>query len=137
MPRHFTRGLFSLKAARNRFVRAMFATAIGLFCFMPSSLSAQTERHSIRLENDSSYGINQVFISPVGMTVWGRDKLGDSILEPADYVYLPSLRLGNYDLMLVDEDGDSCIVSGVEVTANTNWRITNAWLLGCEFHNVR
>jgi hypothetical protein len=105
-------------------------SAIGLLSVVP----AQAQTHRIRLENDSSYAIYHVYVSRVDFGIWGPDRLGDIVLQPGYYTYLPSLPLGEYDLKLVDEDGDECQVRRVTVGTDTNWRIDDSWLLSCEFH---
>jgi hypothetical protein len=130
----FIAGSGNQRTIHAKLTMALLAAAVGLSSLLPPSLDAQSDRHAVRLENDSSFAIYQVFVSPVYRQTWGYDKLGDVVLEPGYYVTLPPLRLGHYDLKLVDEDGDTCVVSNVRVDYETKWAITDSWLLGCEFH---
>jgi hypothetical protein len=93
---------------------------------------AQAARYSLQIENASSWHIYKLFLSPSYSDIWGRDLLGRRVLT-SGYVFSTDVRSGLYDLKLVDEDGDTCIVHRIAVNGETSWRITNAWLLSCEF----
>jgi hypothetical protein len=88
--------------------------------------------HTLKIENDSAYKIHEVYVSPQGSPFWGSDRLGSDILAPDYLLNVFNLANGNYDVKLVDEDGDQCIRQ-IAVYANRSWDITTAGLLGCEF----
>jgi len=131
---NFIAGFRSQGSLVTKLMVAALVAIIGLMSLLPPSLVAQSARYPIRLQNDSSYAIYHVYISSVERTDWGRDRLGDIILHPGYYINLRSFYPGQYDLKLVDEDGDSCVVPEVRVGNDTSWVITDSWLLGCEFH---
>ena len=111
----------------------VFATITLAAAFTVSSATAQTS-HTVTIENQSSYDIYHVYVSPVWSGQWGPDELGRNILSSGDRAELRhEYYRGSYDLKLVDEDNDVCEVKNVALTGETNWVITDRWLLNCEF----
>lgn len=99
----------------------------------PSFVQAQSG-YTVRIDNSSDYAIYQIRMSPVGDSSWRQDLLGDLALPSGYHVTLPRTYLpGLYDLKLVDEDGDVCIVPNVRLSGNTVWDVSDSWLLNCEF----
>jgi hypothetical protein len=96
----------------------------------PSALPAQS-RVSLEVRNDSGYAINVVNASPTWDGDWGRDRLGNSTL-PSGYHVPVNLSPDSYDLRLIDEDGDTCILHGFPVYSNRTLRVTHERLIGCE-----
>jgi hypothetical protein len=107
---------------------------IGLFLLATVMISAQAEtRVRVVLRNDSAYTIYQIHMSRTNDDSWRRDLLGSDVLSPGESITITASP-GQYDLKLVDEDGDTCTVLRLSVLENKDWTITNSWLLGCEFH---
>ena len=99
-----------------------------------SQLSAEGSRYYLRIENASSFDIHRLYVSSSDEGNWGPDQLGVRVLRSGDTFTLTNITAGEYDVKLVDEDGDSCTVAKISVYRNTSWRVTDAWLLQCEFH---
>ena len=93
---------------------------------------AEPRVYSIRVENGSSYAIFKLQLSSTQWSDWGPDLLGPHALSPGFFFTIVADR-GTYDLKLVDQDGDTCIVPSVAVHGDTTWRITNTWLLACQW----
>ncbi len=89
------------------------------------SASAQT----VRIVNYSDWAIEFVYLSYTGAWDWGPDQLGDDILYADEYIDIPAY-CAYYDLRLVDEDGDECVVSNIYL-CNEAIDITNDDLLSC------
>lgn len=63
---------------------------------------------------------------------WGNDLLGNQILG-SNQQFAVSMAPGSWDVRLIDEDGDECIVLGVDVGQGTDsWEITDNDLLDCQ-----
>ena len=90
--------------------------------------------YSVRIENATLFTINRIYMSPVSSTVWDSDLLGEYTLRPG-YHFTTRHWAGVYDLKLVDQDGDVCVVRGISINEDTSWRITNVWLLGCQWRS--
>jgi len=114
--------------------------AVGLAVILCLAAGATTpagavNRVRVNIANNSSYDIYQLFMSPTGDNNWGHDLLGDGTLTTG-YSEVVTANPGRYDLKLVDEDGDTCIVMGLNVYESASWSITDRWLLSCEFHQT-
>jgi hypothetical protein len=114
-------------------MKAMIALMLLLTSLLAPMVHAQSGPYSVRIENVSNYAIREVHMSRVGDDDWRADLLGRSTLNPG-YAFTATAYTGLYDLKLVDEDGDVCVVPRVAVNGPTSWRITNSWLLNCERH---
>jgi hypothetical protein len=88
---------------------------------------------SVTFRNQSSYDLYRIFLSPSSQSTWGPDQLGANILRTgADYT-LTGIPCDTYDLRLVDEDGDECVVQGANICAEASGIvINNDNLLACE-----
>jgi hypothetical protein len=96
-----------------------------------TSNQAALATYSVR--NNSQYDIHYIYISPTSQSTWGPDQLdSDQILRAGQSLTLTGVTCDNYDLKLVDEDGDECIQSNVEICHNTTLYIENEALLECE-----
>jgi hypothetical protein len=111
---------------------ACLVVAIWLLATTVIPAGAQ-DRVRVTIQNASRYDIYQIHMSRSGDASWRRDLLADGILASGDSFALSATE-GTYDLKLVDEDGDICTVTRIRLYDNQSWRITDSWLLGCEFH---
>jgi hypothetical protein len=113
--------------------RTIACLALSLFAMTAAPADADYNRVDFTIRNASSYDIYGIFMSRSADENWHRDLLGTGVLSSGSRVSLTA-QPDTYDLKLVDEDGDTCIVKGISVYQDKVWRITNSWLLGCEFH---
>jgi hypothetical protein len=122
-----------MKNRLNRAIAAL-ATLVALAtCIAPFPVSAQWNHYSLTVTNASSYGINRIYLSPSDDNNWGPDQLGRNVIGAGRTFTLTGIRPGEYDVRFVDEDGDSCILKNQNMFTNISWRLTNTWLLNCEF----
>jgi hypothetical protein len=82
--------------------------------------------------NKTSWNIEQIYFSPANSKKWGEDYLDDEILSKGDSLTLTGVEKGKWDVRLVDEDGDECIVEGVMIKTSDRWVITDKDLLDCQ-----
>lgn len=54
------------------------------------------------------------------------------MLEDGATLDLTGVECDDYDIRIVDEDGDECIVGGAELCEGTYWQISQDDLLECE-----
>ncbi len=88
---------------------------------------------SITLANASSYVIYRFFMSSVDEATWGPDQFGSEVLAPGGTFTLANIPCDSYDVRLVDEDGDECIVHAIDICAeDSGWVIDDQDLLACE-----
>ena len=106
----------------------------GMMCLALSvaAISA-AQAGKIVIDNQSSWHIYEFYLSSVYDDDWGPDQLGGDILEVDGRFTLRSVPCDDYDVLLVDEDGDECIVSDVDICARRDyWVIDDKMLLSCE-----
>ena len=83
--------------------------------------------------NKSRYAIYQLYLSPSRASRWGRNQLGRKVIRPGDSYTLHSIPCGLYDIKVVDNDGDSCVITEIAMCRDhTHWDMTNDSLLRCE-----
>lgn len=105
-------------------------------CLVAGAAPADAVYGRVRVDitNNSSYDIYEIHMSPTGDGNWERDLLRDDVLTRGASTTVTAVP-GRYDLKLVDEDGDACVVMNLPLYGDEAWSITNRWLLSCEFHN--
>jgi hypothetical protein len=88
---------------------------------------------SIRFTNSSAWVIRELYLSPVSQSQWGADQLGAHVIRTGESFSLTNIPCGNYDLKLVDEDGDQCEVRDTNICAeNSGVDISSQDLIHCQ-----
>lgn len=96
-------------------------------------VTASAANSSVVIKNKSDWEIHQFFLSPVDTDKWGADQLGEDVISKGDTFTLKNIPCDSYDVMLVDEDGDECVVSEVDIcSGQEGWVINNDDLLECQ-----
>ncbi|NVB81107.1 MAG: hypothetical protein HOV81_22110 [Kofleriaceae bacterium] len=89
---------------------------------------------SLTIENASSYTLVEINLSPVDRVSWGADLLGSDVLAPGDVFHASGIDCNTYDIRVVDEDNDECILDAVDLCLdNAVWSIDDAELASCAF----
>lgn len=70
------------------------------------------------------YSIYYVYISPTSADSWGNDWLGTSETIPSGSSKTFTVTNGNYDVKLIDEDGDEYVVWNMPINGTVNWNVT-------------
>lgn len=87
---------------------------------------------NVEFVNKTSWEIHEVYFSPASQQSWGDDHLGNDVLENGDSLTLSGVDRGDWDVKLVDEDGDKCVLEDVTIDGSDRWVITDKDLLGCQ-----
>ena len=83
--------------------------------------------------NKSAWAIHEMYFSPTDETEWGEDQLGAQTIETDDQFTLTGVPCDSWDVKVVDEDGDECVIEAVALCADTDkWVINDKDLLGCQ-----
>ena len=110
----------------SRKVLVLFVASLCL-CALPAFAE------NVKVVNGSQWGIYHFFLSPADTEEWGPDQLRDQVIAPGASFTLQGIPCDTYDVRLVDEDGDECIVGGVDVCGgNQQWNISSEELAACE-----
>lgn len=110
----------------------MTATLAVLSAGAGTLFSAGTAQAQIaRIVNSSDWNIEYLYLADTGSWDWGPDQLGDGILyADGGWIDIPA-PCAYYDLWLIDEDGDECVVNDLYL-CNEAVGVTNAELLSCQ-----
>ena len=107
--------------------------ALAALVFLAFALPAFAERATVKVINQSKWEIHHLFLSSSSDEEWGPDQLEDEILGKGDQITLTKIPCDEYDIKVVDEDGDECIIEAVSLCKdNSYWKITDKDLLECE-----
>ncbi len=88
---------------------------------------------SITFHNSSRWAIMRIHMSPVSQSTWGPDHLGANVLASGGTFTLHGVPCSNYDLKLVDQDGDECVLNNINICAESSgWDISDDDLLTCQ-----
>jgi hypothetical protein len=100
---------------------------------LPTPALAASDNSTIHIKNKSDWEIHHFFLSPTDQDHWGADQLGKQVIPVGGNFELHKVPCDSYDIKLVDEDGDECVIGGVDICASKEgWVITNDELLDCE-----
>ncbi len=113
------------------------AIVLGTVAIAPPISDAQTTqrrrtRFQYTIRNNSSYDIHRLYMSSSENEGWGADLLGTGIMRAGETFRLTNITAGEYDLKVVDEDGDECQLFNIMVCGNGTYTFTNQNLLQCE-----
>lgn len=87
----------------------------------------------VQIVNHSSYGIHQLYLSSTADTEWGPDQLEEATIESGETFTLRRIPCDRYDIRLIDEDQDACVIRDVPLCGDTDhWEITDETLLACQ-----
>lgn len=88
---------------------------------------------SLTIDNASSYALYEIYITEIGNPSWGPDMLGGDILLPGEALTV-LLDCGDYDALVVDEDGIQCELNGLDLCFDDAvWVIDDFTLNTCGF----
>ena len=94
---------------------------------------AFAKKATVKVINQSKWEIHHLFISPAAEEEWGPDQLGEEVLTKGQSFTITNIPCNEYDVKVVDEDGDECIIEAVDLCRdNSYWKITDKDLLECE-----
>jgi hypothetical protein len=96
--------------------------------FIPSVALA----NKVVFVNKSSWDITEIYFSSAKSKNWGEDHLEDEILANGESLTLTGVSKGKWDVRVVDEDGDECIIEDVAINSNDKWVIEDDDLLACQ-----
>jgi hypothetical protein len=112
------------------FAKAAFLALIVSMAAVPVFAA---KKATVKIINQSKWEIHHIYLSPTDEDEWGPDQLGEEVLAKGDSLTLTGIECDTYDVKVVDEDGDECVIKEVDLCKdNTYWKITDDELLDCE-----
>ena len=109
-------------------MKLRLAFAVAAACVSFGAVAGST----VQIHNTSAWNIHELYISPTSTEEWGDDLLGDQIVQTGQYAELGDVPCNDYDVRIVDEDGDVCIVSEVALCDDAAYTLDDEDLLTCE-----
>jgi hypothetical protein len=95
----------------------------------------RTPDSQVELRNDSRRSIRQLYFAPIDSERWGPNQVSHNSIHAGDSFTLTDIRCDKYDVKLVDEDGDECIVRNIALCgADKIWHLGDKDLLKCQAH---
>lgn len=96
--------------------------------------AARRSDSDVEFVNRSDWDLYELYLSPVDDDEWGPDQLGNEVIESGGSFLLHGIPCDDYDVLLVDEDGDECVLEEVDLCGDSEqWVITNKDLLACQW----
>lgn len=111
-------------------MKIRYLVAAAVMAYAPVAVQAAT----VEFVNQSSWEIHAIHLSPSNDTSWGEDYLGRDVLEKGDSLTLSDVSAGKWDVLVIDEDGDECIIEDVKLSNSDHdrWVIKDDDLLACQ-----
>lgn len=104
------------------------------FAVVGAAEAAKRSDSDVEFVNRSDWDIYELYLSPVDEDEWGADQLEDGILESGGTFLLHGIPCDDYDVLLIDEDGDECVLEEVDLCGDSEqWVITSKDLLACQW----
>ena len=93
---------------------------------------AAKKKATIKIINNSKWAVHHLYLSSSTERSWGPDQLGENVLTKGESLTLTDIECDDYDIKVVDEDGDECILEEVELCGDESyWKITDDLLIKC------
>ena len=115
----------------NRYLLA--GAALMAFVGLSVSARAAGKWSDVKIVNLSDWKIQELYFSPSEAATWGRDQLKDHIINPGETFSLSQVPCGVWDVKVVDQHNESCVVEKVDMCAQSGtWTINGKDLLSCQ-----
>jgi hypothetical protein len=88
---------------------------------------------NLAIRNKSKWAVHHLYMSATKEDEWGPDQLGSETIDPGETFKLHDIPCNTYDLKVVDEDGDECVIEGEKFCSHeASWSLSEKDLLDCE-----
>lgn len=113
-----------------------FSRILTVFLVLSVSLGvafAAQKKSKVKIVNKSDWTIVELYMSPTDDNEWGEDLLEKHVIKPGENFTLTDIPCDSWDVKLVDEDKDVCVVEDVNMCADKEtWIIDSKSLLACQ-----
>jgi hypothetical protein len=111
----------------------MFALPLALAAGTAAAKGSKLDAR-VTIVNQSLWAIHELYLSATDESSWGPDQLGPTtVIGTGERYTINRIPCDTYDVKLIDEDGDECVVGGVALCADSDtWVITDEDLLACQ-----
>jgi hypothetical protein len=92
----------------------------------------------VELRNNSRWSLQEIYFAPIGSDKWGPNQISRGSVKPEGTFTLTGIHCDKYDVKIVDEDDNECIVRDVGLcAADKIWRIDDKDLASCQRRTQR
>ncbi|HET9031506.1 MAG TPA: hypothetical protein VFN25_01240 [Dokdonella sp.] len=110
-----------------------FLILVSMLLVMAAAPAIAAKHSKVIIVNQSHWAIHELYFSPTDESEWGDDQLGDDVIESGEKFTLNGVPCDKWDVRVVDEDGDECVIENVGLCADTDkWVIKDSDLLACQ-----
>ena len=100
-------------------------TAIAAAATLTGCVVQADEDASLTVYNESSFVIEELYLTEVDSPTWGSDLLGSDVLFPGEAIEL-GVDCDYYDALVIDETGLECEILDIDLCFNdAQWVIRN------------
>jgi len=114
-----------------------WVTALLLAAVVPTTAlaaaAAAPKTADVKITNRTDWTLHDFYLSSSGEDTWGPDQLGDDVIKSGESFTLAEVPCDKYDVKLVDEDAQECILGKVDICGEAQeWVITSKDLVQCQ-----
>ena len=77
--------------------------------------------------------IHKLYLAPAKTNQWGENKLQNQTVAKNGRFTVRDVPAGMYDLKVIDDDDDSCVIPDINIDQNKEWKLTDKVMLQCVF----
>jgi hypothetical protein len=81
--------------------------------------------------------IHKLYLAPAKSNQWGENKLQNQTVAKNGRFTVRDIPAGVYDLKVIDDDDDSCVVPEINIDQNKEWKLTDKVMLQCVFKDKK
>jgi len=98
------------------------------------TLIAPASAFDLVVVNEASFStIHKLYLAPAKSNAWGEDKLQNQTVVENGRFTVRDISAGAYDVKIIDDDDESCIVAEININKNEELRLTDEMMLQCAF----
>ena len=98
------------------------------------TLIAPASAFDLVVVNEASFSaIHKLYLAPAKSNAWGEDKLQKQTIAENGRFTVRDIPAGVYDVKIIDDDDESCVVVEININENKELRLTDEMMLQCAF----
>jgi hypothetical protein len=83
--------------------------------------------------NDANFSIiHKLYIAPTKSKKWSDDKLQNQTVAKNGRFTIRDIPGGVYDLKVIDDDDDTCVIPNINIDQNKEWKLTDTIMMTCD-----
>jgi hypothetical protein len=113
-------------------MRALFGSLVASLALVVLAVPASAV--DLVVVNQANFSIiHRLYLAPAKSNQWGENKLQNQTVAKNGRFTVRDIAPGVYDLKVIDDDDDSCVVPEINIDQNKEWKLTDMVMLKCVF----